>query len=168
MSRKRKYTAMLNKAPTIIPKTLYISDNKGNLKKISNGDVKKEGISFDKLKEIERNKTKEIDQLKQTIKECRESLIDILKYGGYNTTNVDLKDLIQDFNNVTIFNQGTLYDVLDLDEDGYVIGGNKTHKDNLIIEYGAKPSGYSDGYYKYVDGEWIKDEQKYKEIWSVL
>ena len=168
-NHKKKYNSMLHKVPKIEPKELYIADTNCNLRHIDRGEVSKGGISFDGLKKLEVAKSQEIIELKQAREQARIALTAILKDYGYNTPNVELKALIDDILKLTIIKPTYQYHLLSFNEDGYINGIDKIDNNDLVINLLSNiPSDLTKGYYKYENGQIIKDERKYNEEWSAL
>lgn len=168
-NRKEQYKYKLGKVPKIEPKELYIADSNCNLRHIDRGEVTKGGISFDSLKELEMNKTKDLADIRNLIGQARDSLIGILKEFGYNTPSVELKTLINDLYRLTIIKPTYQYDLLHLDDDGYIVGNELIDNNDLVVNLiSDKPNDIDKGYYKYENGEVVKDNKKYEEYWSII
>ena len=176
MSKKSKntknYSKMYAKAikgvPVLDYKDLCVRTKNGSLKKIDVLDVVYEGSSFGLILDLFNDLQNKYSDYKKATGHSISALISTLKSKGYNTPNVELNALIQDINNLVIIEPDKQYDILHCNADGYVVSSSVLISNDIVVESKDKPDDFDKGYYKYINGEWVLDEELYKQMWGSL
>lgn len=162
---QRKFGNALSSVPVVEAKELLIKDNNNKLKKIHPLDVKYEGSTFGLIKDLYKEEIARHTECRNAIEQACGTLISTLIEKGYNTPNVDLKALIDDISKLLIIEPTKGYYNFKLNSDGYVVGKDNVQiivQDNIQV-----PDDWNKGYYKIIDGVFVLDEERYKQMWSV-
>lgn len=165
--RQERYEQAMKSKTIFEPLSYYFSDLNKNIKKIDAGDVQYEGVKAKTYlqQNIYLQKEKEID--KKEFDYIRSYLISFLLDKNYDTPNIEIKELLDDLHKLFIVLPTEKYHNILLDANGFVVGVNYL-TGVLTKELETIPEDVDKGYYKFIDGEFIKDEDREKELEGVL
>jgi hypothetical protein len=103
--------------------------------------------------------------LKIYLNNCNNTLTAFLIKKGYNTPNVKQNALIEDLSHLLVIQDEVDYELLKYDATGkYITGSVKL--DGLVILAQEKPIDYDLGFYEYIDGKFVVDENKKLEYYG--
>jgi hypothetical protein len=163
--RVYRFTSQMRGTPKIQPNEYYHTDRNKKLKPISPLDVKSEGVKYSTVIDLFDKEKHITDSLRNTIKGGIFNLTSIFNDYEYETSSVELNDLIQEIPNLNIIHPKKEYTGYALNEQGYVCGRGY----DIIREVDDnEPEDFDKGYWNLIDDEWIMDEDKFKQLWSVI
>ena len=162
----RKYLSALKNIPTLEYNDLSITTKNGGLKKVHPLDVKYEGSTFGTIRDMYFEEIEQHSELKSIVKQSIFALTSTLIEKGYNTTSTELNTLIEDISKLLIIEPTKQYYNFKVNSDGYVVGKDDIHI--VTSSHIEIPDDFNKGYWKIIDGKFVLDEDKYKQLWGAL
>lgn len=161
-----QFSRALKSVPKLEPKELAVQEANGKLKKIAPEDVRVNGTTYKTYIDIHNQTVQELNEVKHTVKDVYDSLASIFIDKGYEYTSEDLKSLSAEISLVLqIIDKNKKYIGITKDVAGYVTG---VHLLSDIVEHGIDvPDDYNKGYWKFENGRFTLDQEKYRQYWSV-
>jgi len=163
VKRVQKYGKSLNLAPIIEPHSYYESDKHKRLKEVLPLEVKYQSVPLKYIYNENIELKDELLELKAYVESVRDTLTSTLIDYECNTSNIELKPLINEVFALNIIHPKKEYIGFKI-VNGFIVD----YGYDVIIEKIELPDEIFNGYFKYVDGAFVIDEDKFKEIWSVL
>jgi hypothetical protein len=151
---------------TIKPNGVYKTDKDNIFGELNPLNVKYEGVTFGLTKELYNDLQIDHRDLKNYLKGCNELLTSFLIKKGYNTPNVKQVALIADLEHLLVIQDEIDNELLTFDSLGYIT--NCFGLKGEVILKQDKPSDFDKGWYKYIDGEYVVDEQRKDELIGVV
>ena len=165
--RQERYEQAMKSKTIFEPLSYYFSDLNRNIKKIDAGNVQYEGVKAKTYLQQNIYLQKEKEKDKKEFDFIRSYLISFLLDKGYDTVNIEMKELLDDLHKLLIITKDEEYQYIEFDNDGFVVSVKDINGEITEKIYDL-PEDLSNGYYKFVDGEFVKDEDREKELEGVL
>ena len=108
--------------------------------------------------------TQLLDKMFVDIEKLITRFVTILEGHGVQVTSQTLTDLIKQVEELKTMKKDIDYVGLVKDHNGYVV---KAFKLADFVEIGKCPKHFTEGFYKYEDGKFVLDEQRYRQIREV-
>lgn len=139
---------------------LYYLNKKGGFSTRKPLDVKIDGIKVSMYLELYKELQDTHKDLKHYVGTQIGVLTAFLTKKGYNTSNIELDAVIKDLEHLLIIQDTKEYEVLSVDENGYLNGIGTIKPTSIIIDKQPRPNDFDLGYYNYIDGEYVVDEDR--------
>lgn len=160
--RIQRYGKSLDLAPIIEQYSYYVSDKHKRLKQVQPLEVKYQGVALKHTVDENTKLKGALEQVKTYVNDVSSTLTSILIDYGCNTSQIDLKPLVDDILTLNIIHPDKEYIGFDI-KDGYIVGLGY----DVIIEKIELPDDVFNGYWTYND-KLVLDEVKFKELWNVV
>lgn len=160
----KKYGRAIKGAPKLEKQELAIKTRDG-LKKISPLDVRYEGTTFGTMLDMYGDVSKQFSEYKKDVGHSISRFISTFKSLGHITPNIELNALIDEITSLLVLNPNVTYFNFTRDKDGYVTG--KQQIDIVTTSHIEVPEDFDKGYWVIKDGEFVLDEEKYRQYWSI-
>jgi len=163
--KAQDFSRALTKAPKMLKDELAIQNHRGQLKKIHPLKVKHEGVTYETMLSLHKQLQEGHNELKELISTAELAITAILVEYGYESSNIELKPLIEDVRYLKLIHPHKSYVNYIEDDKGYIVGSVAIHQ---IMESGDIPDDYDKGYWKIIDGAWNLDEDRYNQFWGLM
>jgi hypothetical protein len=146
------------KRVTIEPNGIYKTNKDKMFEELAPLKVKYNGIAYGTILDLYEDLKGIHGKSVAYSKACNKTLTAFLIERGYNTPNVNLNALIEDLQHLLIIQDSKEYELITFDDNGYI----KDSFDLLgqVIFKQEHPADYNKGYYNYIDGKYVVDEDR--------